>query len=367
MIRGAVVAAVILAAMGCRFKFAPGLEGDPDAQPPNNDSGVACTPLALPQRPSSGPRAGSSRWFVLDHLFLGFTTPDGNRTDNAWKCFGLNLDGRVTTRDDLVRGRNSCRARIPGSSTTLIDGPNGLDNRFPSAVGLLSENLLGPSGIEHTVNNTIKAGSRTWILRLDAAMNGDNQTAGGAFYNVGPFAGGMQIPSFGPGESWPVVATSLADGKSIDKPNVTFPDGYVRDGIWVSGSPRRERLVLDLRAAVPIERAVLAVRLADGAGIVAGAMTVTAAHAAWRRARPECDPAWMLPNLEGAADLVMGAPTLNDETVACDAISVGIGFHMKETTAPIEVVAAPPDNTTDPCAAPDGGVGDTDASDAGAG
>jgi hypothetical protein len=62
------------------------------------------------------------------------------------------------------------------------------------------------------------------------------------------------------------------------------------------------------------------------------------------------------------ADLVFGAPQLQDPTRDCDAMSIGIAITMAPAAPPTTVVPSPPP-APDPCTASDAGV--TDAGETG--
>jgi hypothetical protein len=163
-------------------------------------------------------------------------------------------------------------------------------------------------------------------------------------------------PKFTTADHWPVVNTSLNNptGSITDATNakLTFPNGYISGGYWVSGplGSGTINLTISLSGAditLPIESGVIAVKLSDGSdGTIAGAVDTTALQTALTPVAVKfgiCPGSGtftsVVQTLTEGADLVTGAPQLQDTTKTCNALSIAIGFTMAPTGTPSGVIS----------------------------
>jgi hypothetical protein len=333
------------------------------------DALVAGDALPPPPPPptDAGTITGSTRWYVVNTLKLGLTPRGSSVHDvNAWKDYGYDLDGRITTADDSKLGTNTCK-RLPGSpSGILTDGNGGRDDNFGGHVMQVMAQLQ--SGIEDSQNQAIANGGTTLILRLDNVGAGDNAHVPGALYATGPLANGS-TPRFDGSDIYRVLASSLTDGVTIGSAKATFPGGYMTGGVWVSGLPSPSAVALLPLAIfggvpIPVSSPIVSFRVADGSeGTIAGAVGVgafTNALAAWAPAFGICPSSstyqQIVITMTQSADLVLGAPQLQNPAVTCDAISLGIGFTTRPVLVSTTAAPAPPP-APDLCGS-DAGTGD---------
>jgi hypothetical protein len=304
-----------------------------------------------PSRPTATPSGGTTRWFAVNRVFLGFTPRDSTSKDpNAWKDYGFDLDSRNTTADDSATSRRSCKRKQGSLTKFLQDGNGGIDNNFGQHV--LSTIQTFKADSEEFANDGIVAGRYTLILKLENVTDGDNAKVPGAMYLGGDFAGGAARPTFTDKDKWPINPLSLADAKTIAKPKVTFPNGYVRNGTWVSGNAGAESVDLGPMlsgsdVSLPVESAIVVVNLDGSNGTIAGAVDTAKLQAglapvARRLGLCEGNAAYqeVVKTLSLAADLVAGAPQLQDTAAECDAISLGYGFAMRPTGEPTSLMMA---------------------------
>ena len=349
------VGALLATLPGCWDDFSPDLHFGSDSGPAPYDCGapggdyVSHVPASRPTTTTTG----SSHWYALDRVQLGVTNKTSGAMDpNAWKDFGFDLDGLDTTTCDSTLATHTCRRKSGAPTSVLSDGPGGIDNNFGAHFMQLMKSLK--TDFESGLNDDLRAGRRGIVLRIDDVPVdvGDDATAPGALYLAGRFGDGSSAPSFTAGDRWPILDTSLKDGASLEAPIVTFPDGYVVRGVWVSGPPRLGTMLLDVGSGdvplvLPIDDAIVSVRLADGAdGTIAGAMSQENLA---ERLRPTLVPFDVCPGtatydqtieqFAESADLVLGAPHLQDVEATCNAISIGLGFTMIPTGVPTRVVA----------------------------
>jgi hypothetical protein len=311
--------------------------------------GAARTASTPPARVSTAAPAGTTRWFVLDRLNLGTINLRTSLPSNdAWRCYGFNLDARTTTSAQSKLGDTSCKRRPGAPGSALADGAGGIDNHFGRDVlpvlrsldRCLDDRAFGADGL-------------TFFLRVDGAVDGDTASAPGALY---------------------VARAAATDGGAkklarSDVPVADFHDGYVTGGTWVSGSPSAQTIDLPLQVGfefelaetkpegcprkaelrLPLSEVVLSVQVFDGGGgIVAGAIASDAlgdAVRSWLADFAICGrsaDAIAEALMTNASDLVAGAPKLRDPTKTCDAVSFGAAFPLARTTDPGEYGAFPP-------------------------
>jgi len=313
-----------------------------------------------PARPTATPSGGTTRWFAVYRVYLGFTARGSAPKDpNAWKEYGFDLDSRNTTAEDSATSRRSCKRKQGSLTRFLEDGNDGIDNNFGQHVLSTIQSFKADS--EEFANDGITSGRYTLILKLENATDGDNSKVPGAMYLGGDFAGGAARPTFTASDKWPINPLSLADGKTIVQPKVKFPNGYIRNSTWVSGEAGAESVDLGPMlsgsdVSLPVESALVVMKLDGSDGTIAGAVNTAKLQAglapvARRLGLCEGNTAYqeVVKTLSLAADLVAGAPQLQDTAVECDAISLGYGFAMKPTGEPAALMTAATEPAPDTC------------------
>ncbi len=369
-------------AQGCSSSSSPA--GDtPDTGGTGADAGGAGT--LPPPRPTAGTGSGT-KWFAVNGLKLGLTKKGTTTADsNAWKDYGYDLDKRNTTLDISKASTGaagtdpgvSCHRIVGSPSGTLVDGNNGIDNNFGGHVMQTIKSLK--SDAEDAVTKTITDGKFTLILRVDNwSDSGDVQSAPGKLYIANEFNDGKSAPTFTAADIWKVNAASLTDGKDLTKPKLSFDKAYISGGYWVSGDFGTETINLSINLSgadisLPIDSGIITVKQNGDDGTIAGAMNnkklqdaLTPVAKKFGICPGNATYDQVVTTLTQSADLVSGAPNLQDPKVECNAISIAIGFTMKPTGEPKEIYTAPPPTGTDDCSG-ETGPADTGTGDTGAG
>jgi hypothetical protein len=136
-------------------------------------------------------------------------------------------------------------------------------------------------------------------------------------------------------------------------PKLTFPDGYMAAGTWVSGTFGTGTVTLPLTIGVlttlPLEAGILTFHVSDGLnGTIAGAVDpghLEDALTPWLETFGLCPGNatfdQVVLTMTESADLVTGAPELQDTTVTCNAISVGLGFELAPVQPPTTISPTP--------------------------
>ena len=117
-----------------------GTPGSPDQT--CKDTGVTCA--TFPADPGQPAAAGTTPTVLaISQLFLGDTDRQGNPSPTAWKDYGYDLDGIVSTKT----GTNHC-APVKGANPANVktDGTNGIDNSFGSNLMPLIVSLASDPG-----------------------------------------------------------------------------------------------------------------------------------------------------------------------------------------------------------------------------
>lgn len=370
--RSTLIASALLATTAVYGIFAaPGCSSDSSSSGGSTtDAGGQYVSRKPPARPTAK-ATGKTMWFALNSLKLGLTTKDGKSDPAAWKDYGFDLDSRNTTADDSKTSNNSCKRKSGSSTKMLMDGNNGIDNNFGQHVMSVIKSLK--SDAEDSVTAAVKDGSFTLLMKIDNFTDGDNDSAPGAVYVANDFNDDKSDPTFGPTETgWKIVDGSLEDGKTIAKPKLTFPKAYVAGGYWVSGDFGQGtiELAISLSGAdikLPIDSGVITFKTDGTDGTIGGAMNtdklkeaLTPVAKRFGICPGNATYDQVVDTLTQSADLVSGAPNLQDTTKECNAISIALGFTAKpvgdHSMAPIKVSSTTPG--TDECSGGDAGTGD---------
>jgi hypothetical protein len=338
------------------------------------------TSIVPPPRPAGAPvpsGTGKTIWLIAKHFYLGSTTASGAVNKDAWKDWGYDLDRVCTGPTEAAENIGTCFKTVGATSSVLLDGNGCRDNDWGSQLVPLISEFDAP--FEDVANVNIASGFGSWILvvyDLDDAH--DDPYAPGALYK----AVDWQIyhsgtPKFDGSDVREVTADSVS-GFDVSRPITNFTKGYVSGDVWVSGEGS------NIIAAVPVSGVTASLNVvggvvtiglqadhsAGGLGVMAGALRTDQVKAF---VGPVAATLGLCPGtglydallsrIENYVDLYAESPTLQDTTMQCDAMSIGIGF----TLAPIQPVTRVVDEIPYPSPCDDAGTDAADsARDAGA-
>jgi hypothetical protein len=218
-----------------------------------------------------------------------------------------------------------------------------------------------------TENTAINAGAFTIMFDITGLTSAPTQTntgLAGQLFVGGQFPGS---PTWTTADNWPVVGAWLDNPSSIASGSLLqFPDSYVVDGTWVSGSPiaslplqiglSGQPLDIVIHQAVITMEHTSATHMANGtiSGVIITSELVQALmEVAGHLSTSLCSGAAfqsIATQIEQDSDILQDGT--NVAGVPCDAISVGLGFTADQIGLPM-VVAAPVTPPPNPCA--DGG------------
>ena len=301
-----------------------------------------------------GCQKASEAVLAVDHLFVGDTDTDLVASSIAWKQFGLNLDGKVSTKDSA----DLC-VPVAGASKASVypDGDNGIDNAFGKLVLPI---MLGLNGqFASQVNTSIEQGMFSILVALEGLKPGNDQAPIVARVYSGS---SLEVPPLFDGtDCWPVTAESLTDPKDAGSARVVFSQSAIANSTWTSSG----EATLDLTVPsfpddihLRLHHARMSMNLVTDhqsaiAGQVGGVLDTEEFITEVTRLVGIFDPTMcgsntlenILTQIRRASDLLKDG-TQNPAST-CDGISIGLGFTMARVG--LGAVAAPIEPKAGPC------------------
>jgi len=320
------------------------------------------TGLVPPEPPPEKPGDGPGAVFAVDKLFLGETNRDGTpNKSNGWRQYGYNLDGKVST----TASKDLCKPNSSAAPATIYpDGDQGIDNSFGKNILAI---ILGLEPAPSTsVNESIGEGSFTVMMSLEGLGADPSYNPLTTRLYAGADLGAA--PAWDGTDMWPVRPELLNDPTDITSSKVVFPQSYLVDNTWVSGTKGTVNLNLSVSGFalnLTIASAILSMELdADhkGAvnGTIAGVLETEVLIEELQKVVGGFQPSLcegstiegILNQIRQASDILKDGS--QDPSRTCDGISVGLGFSAKQVQ--LGTVAPASDPAPDPCEmAPAGG------------
>lgn len=339
------------------------------------DAGVTATdggPAVPPPRPAGAavPGAGRTLWLGVKHFHFAHSN-DALKKPGAWEDWGWDIDGLCTGA--LASDQpGSCQRSSQISADQIRDGKQCRDNNFGSQI--VPQLNVYNNAFENDTNNGLLAGTATWVFVLEDLGDGaDDPYVPAKLYLAAPLGEKMK-PNWDGGDVRTILPRSVK-GTDLKDAVVSFPKGYVRNHVWVSGEPVNFETALPIGDTgelmpMPVRSGLVAFTLnaahtsvVDGTGQVAGALPLANVESFLKpflaTETTFCPGSSQYNNLlktvTSYADVVVDAPRLQDPSKACDGITLGIGINL----APIAVpTALGPEVTPAPgaCGTPDAGT-----------
>jgi hypothetical protein len=272
---------------------------------------------------------------AIDKLYLGGRTFDDKESPLAWKEFGFDLDGESTAADFSKH----CKPAANGSTSAFGDGLDGRDNSFGRNVRPTLETLV-PS-LDTQANDAITAGQFTQIFTFAGLeAGGDMDPLNTKVYGGGAFG---KAPSWKGDDCWPVLYETLKDPSDVGSAKTAFASGKLVKNVWTSNGATDFDLTLNVAGqSVPIKvyGARMSVQLAPthqgGAlGQIGGYLKTEEFVQTLRSASGAINPAACAIFDSSLADQLRRASDILDDgtqdpTKVCNAISVGLGFTLRQ-------------------------------------
>ena len=326
-------------------------------------------PPALPSGAAATTASGDHN-FALNALLLG-DAPRGSsaQSPTAWKKYGYNLDGKISTASstDLCTPAQGAQ-----KSLVYTDGDNGIDNSFGENILPIILNTAGADAASK-INQSITQGAFTIQIQIKGLSDDPKQTNSGlsGFLNAaGSFDDGGAPPTFSPSDNWPVLDSLLTNPSDPSSSKIQFPNAYVVNGTWVNGpfGAQSNDIVISISLSgvsldLTVHKAVLtfdhtAAAKADN-GTIAGVIKTEELidglqKVAGRISTQLCSGSafdGIAQQIRQASDILSDGT--NKAGVPCDGISIGLGFTAAQIAPQTKAVSPSSATSPDPCA--DGG------------
>ncbi len=318
------------------------------------DAGDAAPPLDAP-----GDHAlltGPVTTFAVHDVFLGESDRNGVASNTAWKSFGRNVDGLVTTKSST----DVCTLAPGAPLAYQADGVNGIDNAWGEVFMPIIQGAASLPTPSATVSKTIQSGGATMLVQVTGLTSDPSQSASGLSAQV--FMGGPDqdagVPAFDSTTDWPVASTSLQDGQTLAGGALAqFSGASVTSGTFDSGIGQGTIVWNMTFQGVPLPIVIhdpevtfdhtTATDAVNGtiSGVLDEQEFLTALQAvAGRISLSLCGSAFdgIAQQIGQAQDILVNGT--NHSGVSCNAISIGIGFNAKLVANPttVQQIATPP-------------------------
>jgi hypothetical protein len=270
---------------------------------------------------------------AINALLLGDTDPDGTASSTAWKQYGTNIDGQVTTTDYSMHCLPSSNA---SASQVFPDGDNGIDNSFGRNIMPMLK-AWSSNTFSTDVNSNITTGNIGYLFDIVGLMaTKDQPTLTTRFYSGDPLAAN---PKFDGTDCWPVDGALVNDPTNVTTAKVVFTGGSLGNNYFTSGSPAVLPLTLKFGGypiTLTIHQALVqaALRGDHQATLVPGQISgvldtqeFLVAVKEYARAHNLCGNAGLdglLTQISQASDIMSDGT--QDHGKVCDGISIGLGF-----------------------------------------
>jgi hypothetical protein len=285
---------------------------------------------------SAGDASGDDVTWAIDALFLGETDWDGNRSQDAWKDIGYNLDGIVSTK----LGSNHCKFVAGANKTTVqADGTDGIDNSFGKNITPFIDRLQPDPSIE--VTKAVEDGDFTIMLRTRGlGPEADQKDVWAALYAGAEFG---EKPAWDGTDVWDVYK-ELLNNDDVESPKVVFENSYVSDHTWVSGSEGTVDLSVSIQGfevTLRIINAIITMEMDSensevARGVISGVLETQSFISELQKVAGSFDESLCEGSLFDsiASQIRQSSDIMDDGTngnpdITCNAISVGLGFTAK--------------------------------------
>jgi hypothetical protein len=299
---------------------------------------------------------GAVTTFAVHDVFMGESDRQGVPSTTAWKNFGRNVDGLVTTKSST----DVCTLTAGAPLANQVDGNNGIDNAWGAVIMPIIQTASSLPTPSATVSQAIQAGGSTMLIQLIGLSSDPSQTSSGLGAQVFMGAPDQDAgpPAFDSTTDWPVASTSLKDGVTIVGGALAqFNASSISNGTFDSGDSAGTVLWNMTFQGVPLILVIHAPRitfdhttasdLVNGtiSGVLDAQEFVSALQAvAGRISQSLCGPAFdgIAQQIKQANDILVNGT--NQAGQACTGISIGLGFNAKLVANPTTVaqIVTPP-------------------------
>ncbi len=324
-------------------------------------------PIRVPVRPAGAPTPsgkGKTLWLAVRVYYLGTVDPGDGSDEQAWQQRGYDIDHTCTFARESTENIGTCLRPPTADRDSLLDGIGCRDNNFGRHIGAMVRGAMPDA--EKILNETVRAGTSTWIFRIDDVdAEKDDPYAPALLYRATDERIAMTAaPLKWDGTDERTILSDSVVGGDLNKANTIFAGGYIANHVWISGDPGAVKLSLpltrDVFTTLNLQGSVFTLELepthtTGHNGVVAGAVPGSDIDSILRpvaAAAGFCPGTAIYDNVLKTGlrspDVSLGAPKMQDVTKVCDGISVGVGFEVTPIK-PVTKLADPPPPRASKC------------------
>ncbi|MEO8878425.1 MAG: hypothetical protein ABI461_22735 [Polyangiaceae bacterium] len=346
----------------------------------DSSAGGGATGAVPPVLPSGAAATTSTTEhnFALHTLLLGDTARGSSSpSGSAWKDFGYNIDGKLSTPSSTDLCTVAAGAK---KSSVYQDGNNGIDNSFGENILPIILSVAGGDAASK-INKSISDGAFTIQIDVTGLSDEATQTASGlsGFLNAGgafdDTDGGTAVPTFTSADNWPVLTTLLTDPTNPKSSKIKFPGAYVVNGTFVNGpfgsASNDITISISLSGvslALTVHKAILtfdhktATSASNGtiAGVIKTSELISGLHSVAGSLSTSLCTGSAFDDI--AAQISAASDIISDGTnvagTPCDGISIGLGFTADQIAVATKTHDPSSGGALDKCATDGGTTGD---------
>lgn len=343
LVVGSAFGVVFAAACGGNDSATLGSSDGGSAGDVSNGTGRDSGPSTKDAAVDSGPQIVKigGRNFAARKLYLGDTDRSGVASATAWKAYGANIDGKVTTSAST----DACTLFTGASKVAQTDGDDGNDNSFGENILPIILSIFG-ADFSTQLNGAIESGASTFMLDLNGLTDDASQTLSPVSASL--FSGvSIGTSTWTTTGEWGAYKSTLVGGSLSSGAITKFPTAAISAGTWSSGSTGDLPLNISLGTAtlaLVVHHAVISFSHSSAnsatLGNVSGVLSTSEFVAAFKKVAGNLSTSLcsgsaldaISAQFEQASDIlqdgtnVMGTP--------CDGISIGFGFDATEVPPP---------------------------------
>ncbi len=291
--------------------------------------------------------------FAINRVFIGEADRNGLASAQAWKAFGRNIDGLTTTSIST----DVCILQTGSSKLNQVDGNAGIDNAWGALVLPLLQSLLSEVAPSVDATTAILAGAPTVLVQVIGLTSDPAQTASGLTAQAFATIASSSPPPFDTSGSFVIDGSSLVDHTTLASGAVAaFSVASITAGSFASGVANGPLIVNAGFGSVPFPLVLHAAVITfdhqgqDNIvnGTISGVLDTNELVTALTVAAVDMFGSTICGGTvdEIAAQMKQSQDILLDGTnnpaVACNGISIGIGFSAKRVASPTMAMSLPP-------------------------
>ena len=282
---------------------------------------------------SDGSPTFSGTPFAVKRLYLGEADRSGIIGPFAWKNYGTNIDGLLTTSTST----DVCTLAAGAPKGVQVDGNAGIDNSWGASILPIFQTISSQPTPSVTATNAIQTGLTTLLIAVTGLSNDPQQTASGLGAVIVAGATYPGTPAFDSSTSWPTLSgvTPTSFTGSVTSGNVVMKSA---DALVVE-LPLSPSITMKLTVHVPVVSFMHVDPNDVTDGTISGVLDPNELVAAFDAIAGELSTALCGNASAGVDDQMRQAVDIlidgtNHANASCNGISIGLGFDAVAVAPP---------------------------------